>query len=87
MGNVAERYSLTDALAGTRTGSFDTTRWLATASLTGNYFRGPWRWSPQGSLAYGSEKYDSFTNSLGQQVNGSDISGIMEQEHQTGSCP
>jgi outer membrane autotransporter protein len=65
---------LTDALAGTRTGSFDTTRWLATASLTGNYFRGPWRWSPQGSLAYGNEKYDSFTNSLGQQVSGSDVS-------------
>jgi outer membrane autotransporter protein len=65
--------TLTDA-AGTRTGSFDTTRWLATASLTGNYNRGPWRWSPQASLAYGNEQNDAFTNSLGQTVSGSNVS-------------
>ena len=66
--------TLTDALAGTRTGSFDTTRWLATATLTGNYQYGPWRLSPQAGLAYGNEKHDAFTNSLGQVVSGSDIS-------------
>jgi len=66
--------SLTDAMAGTRTGSVDTTRWLATATLTGNYQRGPWRLSPQAGLAYGNEKYDDYTKSLGQVVSGSDIS-------------
>jgi outer membrane autotransporter protein len=66
--------TLTDALAGTRTGSFDTTRWLATATLTGNYQQGPWRLSPQAGLAYGNEKNDAFTNSLGQVVSGNDVS-------------
>jgi outer membrane autotransporter protein len=66
--------TLTDALAGTRTGSFDTTRWLSTATLTGNYNRGSWRLSPQAGLAYGNEKHDAFTNSLGQTVSENNIS-------------
>jgi outer membrane autotransporter protein len=66
--------TLTDPSAGTRTGSFDTTRWLATANLTGNYFYGPWRLSPQAGLAYGHEGYGDFSNSLGQTVSGSEVS-------------
>jgi outer membrane autotransporter protein len=66
--------TLTDSLAGTRSGSFDTTRWLASATLSGNYTHGPWRLTPQAGLAYGNESYDAFKNSLGQIVDGSDIS-------------
>jgi len=66
--------TLTDSLAGTRTGSFDTTRWLASATLSGNYSYGPWRLTPQAGLAYGNESYDPFRNSLGQIVDGSDMS-------------
>jgi outer membrane autotransporter protein len=65
--------TLHDPLAGTRTGSFDTTRWLATATLTGNHSYGAWRFSPQAGLAYGAESYDAFHNSLGQLVSGSNI--------------
>ena len=66
--------TLTDAAAGTRTGNFDTTRWLSTATLTGNYNHGAWRLSPQAGLAYGNEQHDAFTNSLGQAVSGNNIS-------------
>lgn len=62
---------LTDA-AGSRSGSFDTDRWLATASLTGNERFGAWRFSPQIAIAYGSESSDAYTNSLGQSVGSTD---------------
>ena len=62
---------LTDA-AGSRSGSFDTDRWLATASLTGNERFGAWRLSPQIAIAYGSESSDAYTNSLGQSVGSTD---------------
>jgi outer membrane autotransporter protein len=73
-GTSKNNVTLTDALVGTRTGSFDTTRWLATSTLTGNYNYGPWRLSPQAGLEYGNEKNDGFTNSLGQSVSGNGIS-------------
>src|SRR5690606_17798422 len=57
-----------------RTGSFDTTRWLATASLTGNWYHGPWRLTPQVGVAYGHEEYDTYRNSLGQTVDGASVS-------------
>ncbi|MEW5963810.1 MAG: autotransporter domain-containing protein [Pseudomonadota bacterium] len=62
---------LADAVAGRRSGSFDTDRWLASANLTGNYQYGAWRLSPQLGIAYGSEAYDTYFNSLGQAVEGS----------------
>jgi outer membrane autotransporter protein len=62
---------LADAVAGRRSGSFDTDRWLASANLTGNYNYGPWRLSPQLGIAYGSEAYDTYFNNLGQAVEGS----------------
>lgn len=65
---------LYDEAAQWRKGSFDTTRWLATASLTGNWYHGPWRLTPQVSLAYGHEEYDTYKNSLGQTVDGAGIS-------------
>lgn len=66
--------TLWDPNAGDRSGSFDTTRWLATATLTGNEYIGNWRLSPQAGLAYGNEWYGAYTNSLGQEVPGNDIS-------------
>lgn len=63
---------LTDAAAGTRSGRFDTDRWLASATLTGTERFGAWRISPQLSLAYGSESSDAYTNSLGQSIASTD---------------
>ncbi len=65
---------LKDDAAGFRTGSFDTERWLASATLTGNQYWGNFRLSPQFSLAYGSEWYDQYNNSIGQIVEGRSIS-------------
>jgi len=61
---------LQDAATGWRSGSFETDRWLANANLTGNYQFGNWRLSPQVGVAYGSESYDTYFNSLGQAVDG-----------------
>lgn len=65
---------LYDDAAKWRKGSFDTARWLATASLTGNWYHGPWRLTPQVSLAYGHEEYDTYKNSLEQTVEGAGVS-------------
>lgn len=65
---------LKDDVNGPRSGSFDTTRWLTTATLTGNERYGPWRISPQIGLAYGHEEYDTYWNSLNQIVKGGDAS-------------
>jgi len=61
---------LQDNAAGRRSGSFETDRWLASATLTGTYQFGNWRLSPQVGLAYGNESYDTYFNSLGQAVDG-----------------
>jgi len=60
--------TLTDNAAGFRTGNFDTDRWLATAELIGNWYHGPWRFTPSAQLAYGSEDQEAFRNSLNQQI-------------------
>ncbi len=65
---------LQDPINGLRSGSFDTDRWLATASLTGNDYYGAWRVSPQLMLAYGHEEYDAYRNSIGQLINGGEAS-------------
>ena len=67
-GTSTNDIALQDAASGSRTGSFDTQRWLATAALTGNYQYGPLRITPQIELAYGSENSDAYRNSLGQMV-------------------
>jgi len=61
---------LDDPINGFRTASFDTERWLATATLTGVHYHGAWRFSPQVGLAYGHESYDTYVNSIGQTVAG-----------------
>lgn len=61
-----------DDAGGFRTGSFDTERWLATATLTGVHYHGAWRFSPQIGVAYGHESYDTYVNSLGQTIAGSE---------------
>ena len=65
--------SLTDPLAGLRTGSFETDRWLASASLTGNYQFGALRVAPQVEIAYGNESSKAYKNSLGQTIDAVDI--------------
>lgn len=72
---------LTDAE--NRTGSFETDRWLASATLTGNEYYGAWRFSPQISIAYGEEDYGSYSTSLQQTIPGGGasigrVTGTME---------
>lgn len=79
--------ALKDDVNGARTGSFDTTRWLATATLTGNERRGAWRFSPQVSVAYGHEEYDTYKNSVNQTIKGGEasigrVSGTLEVGYQ-----
>jgi outer membrane autotransporter protein len=74
---------LTDAALGRRTGSFDTDRWLASATLTGNEYYGAWRFTPQVSVAYGEEDYGTYSTSLNQTVSGGGasigrVTGTME---------
>lgn len=64
---------LDDAATGYRKGSFDTDRWLASATLTGNQYFGNFRLSPQFGFAYGNEWYDDYFNNIGQLVPGRDI--------------
>ena len=61
---------VSDKLTGRRSGNFDTDRWLATAALTGNHNFGAWRLSPQIGIDYGSESFDTYSNSLSQNVSG-----------------
>lgn len=79
---------LKDDVAGYRSGNFETERWLATAALTGNYGFGAWRLSPELGLAYGYEEYDTYQNSVGQNVEGGDakigrVTGKMEVGYKT----
>jgi outer membrane autotransporter protein len=72
-GKSSNDIDLTDDIAGHRTGSFDTDRWLATASLTGNYLYGNMRVSPQVSVEYGNEVSDDYFMSNLQKVNSVDV--------------
>ncbi len=67
-GRSSNKIDLDDDVIGPRTGKFDTDRWLATATLTGNYYYGSWRVSPHVGVAYGNEVSDSYLTSLGQTV-------------------
>jgi outer membrane autotransporter protein/uncharacterized repeat protein (TIGR01451 family) len=73
-GRSDNEIDLWDPQLGSRHGKFDTDRWLARATLTGNQTFGNWRISPQAGLAYGNESYDNFLNSYGQSVSGESIS-------------
>ncbi|MCP3654892.1 MAG: autotransporter outer membrane beta-barrel domain-containing protein, partial [Herbaspirillum sp.] len=64
---------LRDEGLGFRNGSFETDRWLATATLTGVYTYDAWRLSPELGLAYGYEAYGTYTNSLYQEVTGGSV--------------
>jgi hypothetical protein len=74
-GTSENEIDLTDLTVsdGRRTGEFDTDRWLASATLTGNYMYGNLRVSPMIGVAYGNEGNDEYLNSIGQTVDGSDI--------------
>ena len=69
-GQSSNNIWLSDPIVGLRSGNFDTSRWLATANLTGNYQFDALRISPQLGLAYGSENSDAYRNSLGQVIDG-----------------
>ena len=72
-GKSTNDIELSDDVVGARTGSFTTDRWLASATLTGNYRWGGWRISPQVGVAYGNEVSDSYLTSLEQNVDGVDV--------------
>ncbi len=57
-----------DPIVGSRSGSFDTERWLVTSELTGNWHRGGWRFTPHVRFAYGEETSDTFQTTLGQTI-------------------
>ncbi|WP_159436598.1 autotransporter domain-containing protein [Pseudovibrio sp. Tun.PSC04-5.I4] len=50
---------------GSYTDMFDTTRWLASMSLTGNYEQGNWLITPTASLSYFEETAESYRNTFG----------------------
>ncbi len=80
--------ALDDPVVGARSGSFDTDRWLASASLTGNEYYGPWRLSPQLQVAYGNEESDAYKTSLGQSVSSTEatigrLTGTLEVGYRT----
>jgi hypothetical protein len=72
-GRSSNDISLDDEDAGYRTGSFETDRWLARATLTGNYHFGALRVSPEIGVAYGNETSEDYLNSLGQTVGAANI--------------
>ena len=49
----------------TYTDEFGTQRWMATASLSGDFQRGKWNIRPNASLAYFTETQDSYVDSVG----------------------
>ncbi len=65
---------LVDPVLGTRTGSFDTDRWLISGELIGNWYRGNLRMSPAFELAYGNEDQKAYVNSNGALIGSNDIS-------------
>ncbi len=73
-GRSDNELTLTDTIVGMRTGDFETDRWLASASLTGDWRQGNWRISPSATIAYGKESRERFFTSLGQFVPDADIS-------------
>lgn len=50
---------------GTYTDNFDTTRWLTTARLTGNWTSGNWRLTPSATVKYAEEEQDAYTDTNG----------------------
>jgi outer membrane autotransporter protein/uncharacterized repeat protein (TIGR01451 family) len=59
---------------GTYSNSFDASRWLTTARLTGNWYSGNWRLTPSVEVKYGEENSGGYTDSLGFRINGQDVS-------------
>lgn len=59
---------------GTYSDSFDTSRWLTNARLTGNWVSGNWRVTPSVAVKYGEESQDAYTDSLGMRIYGQDVS-------------
>lgn len=45
------------------TGSYDTTRWMVSSKLSGDWYHDAWRISPSASIVYAEERSDAFTNS------------------------
>jgi hypothetical protein len=72
-GRSSNDIALDDEDAGYRTGKFETDRWLARATLTGNYHFGALRLSPEIGIAYGNETSEDYLNSIGQTVGAADI--------------
>jgi len=72
-GQSSNDLSLQDNVVGSRTGTFNTERWLTTAALTGNYHFGAFRVSPQLELAWGGQAADAYRTSLGQIVDKTNV--------------
>jgi outer membrane autotransporter protein len=61
-------------LTGTSSGSFDTTRWLARARMTGDFKHGLWHFAPHVGVIYFEDRQDTFTDSLGNVIAGQTVS-------------
>lgn len=57
--------SYNDQRLGTATGSFDTTRWVVAAQLSGDWHHDAWRVTPVASIRYGREEADAYILSSG----------------------
>lgn len=54
--------------------SFDTTRWLARAQLTGDFTEGGWRFSPYARVTYFEESRDTYVDTLGITIDSQTVS-------------
>ena len=54
--------------------SFDTTRWLVAGTLTGDFNRGGWRFSPHVSVSYFKEAQKAYIDSIGNTIAAQTIS-------------
>ena len=59
---------------GTYEDSFDTTRWLVSGTLTGDYNMGGWRFSPHIGVSYFEETQKAYTDSLNNTIAAQTIS-------------
>lgn len=70
--------SFNDQTVGTATGSFETTRWVVAAQLSGDWRYEEWRVTPVASLRYGRESADSYTLSNATRIGSSSaVSGSL----------
>jgi outer membrane autotransporter protein len=70
VGRAILDYSMSD---GTGAGSYSARRDYVSASLVGNWRRGPWRFTPRANIYYARENHDGYVDSTGAAVPGATV--------------